>query len=142
MQNRHRCPQYSLGRQRGGRQEAAELLSDNFAARVSSLEQSTAASPHVQAEGPEIDPTTGQAIPGRAKTAFNIVFVSSEVPPRLCDRCSLPNAASGIPCGAVKASVRPAARPQSAVQQKNVWTASSGPLVALYCCCRLVDIQA
>ncbi|KAK9802897.1 hypothetical protein WJX73_003216 [Symbiochloris irregularis] len=59
----------------------AEQSSSSFVARVSSLEQSTSPSPNVHAEGPDIDPSTGQAIPGKAKTRFNIVFVSSEVAP-------------------------------------------------------------
>ena len=41
----------------------------------------TAQAPTIQAETSQIDPSTGAAIPGKAKTQFNIIFVTSEVLP-------------------------------------------------------------
>lgn len=80
-QTRQRGLQHTICRHRYAAPElhsTASLISDTFVTRVSALEQ---ASPNVHAEGPDIDPSTGQAIPGKAKTAFNIVFVTSEVAP-------------------------------------------------------------
>lgn len=83
VQQRQRNLQSGLCRHRGYAPDlagcGAEQSCSPLVARVSSLEQSNSPSPNVHAEGPDIDPSTGQAIPGKAKTCFNIVFVSSEV---------------------------------------------------------------